>query len=241
MEKMTVTPDMTVGAVVAEFPATLQMFESLGIDYCCGGKRTLADAAQATQMPVEALLAVLRTTIAQSRQTPAVAREWQDAPLDELLDHILTVHHAFMRHELPRITQLMERVARSHGEKHGATLTPLAETYQALRSELEAHLTEEEERIFPMIRRVLTGTVDAEIIQAVSTLEHEHESAGVALARLRTLTQDYQAPTGACTTYCALYDALQALERDLHQHIHLENNILFQRTRQLVASKQEAA
>jgi regulator of cell morphogenesis and NO signaling len=90
-----------------------------------------------------------------------------------------------------------------------------------------------------MIRRLLTGTADTQILQALGNLEHEHDVAGQALTRLRIVTSDYLVPADACTTFCALYDALQALERDLHQHIHLENNILFPRTRQSVAAEQE--
>ena len=241
MKQNTVRPDMTVGAIVAEYPVTMQMLEALGIDYCCGGKRTLNDAAETAQIPVESLLAVLRTTIAQAQQAPAVVRDWQTAPLGELMDHIINVHHAYMHRELPRIGQLMERVVHAHGAKHADILTPLAETYAALRAELEAHLTDEEERTFPMIRRLLAGTMDVRVAQAVKELVHEHDAAGDALARLRSLSHDYQTPADACTSYCALYDALQAIERDLHQHIHLENNVLFPRTRQLLATNEQAA
>jgi len=240
MTQPNVTPEMTVGEIVAKYPATMRMLEALGIDYCCGGKRTLTDAALAAQMPVESVLAVLRTTIAQAQQAPAVERDWQAAPLDELMEHIVATHHTFMHQELPRISEMMERVVRAHGAKHGEMLTPMAETYAALRAELESHLADEEERTFPMIRRLLTGARDKQIAQAVGELEHEHEAAGEALARLRTLSHDYQAPADACTTFCALYDALQGVERDLHQHIHLENNILFPRIRQILASEKAA-
>ena len=91
LAQITITPEMTVGAVVAEYPATVRMFEALGIDYCCEGKRALTDAAQAAQMPVDALLAVLRTTIEQAQQAPAIERDWQAASLDELIDYIIDV------------------------------------------------------------------------------------------------------------------------------------------------------
>ena len=120
-------------------------------------------------------------------------------------------------------------------------LTPLAETFTALRTELEAHLTEEEERTFPLLLRLLAGARDTQITAAVCALEHEHDAAGAALARMRTLTHDYQVPADACSSFCALYAALQALERDLHRHIHLENNILFPRMRQLLGSQGEDA
>lgn len=239
MAQISVTPEMTVGAVVAEYPAALRMLEALGIDYCCGGKRTLAEAAAEAQMPVEALLAVLHTTVTQAIETPTTQKDWQSANLDELIDHIVSVHHAFMHRELPRIGQLMERVMRAHGERHGDILTPLAQDFEALRTDIEAHLADEEERTFPMIGKLLTGAADTQISEALSNLEHEHDVAGQALARMRAVTGEYKAPADACTTYCALYDAIQALEGDLHQHIHLENNILFPRVRQLLAAQQE--
>ncbi len=241
MAQRELTPDMTVGEVVAAYPATMPMLESLGIDYCCGGKRRLNEAADEAKMPVEALLAVLRTTVAQAQAAPAVARDWQTAPLGELMDDIIERHHTFMRRELPRIAGLMARVAPAHGARHGEVLAPLAETFAALREEIESHLADEEERTFPMIRRLLTGPRDPQVDAAMDELEHEHDAAGEALARMRAVTNNYQVPADACPTYCALYDALQALERDLHAHIHLENNILFPRTRQLLAAGEEKA
>lgn len=241
MERINITPDMTVGALVAEYPATMRMLESLGIDYCCGGKRALKDAAEDAQMPVGSLIAVLRTTIEQASQAPATTeRNWQTASVDELMDYILRTHHAFMNRELPRISQLMERVLNAHGEKHGDILKPLSEAFHTLRTDIEAHLKDEEDHTFPMIRSLLAGTLDPQVSQALGDLEHEHDVAGELLARMRTITNNYQVPSDACTSYCALYDALQAMERDLHQHISLENNILFPRTLQLLSAEQAA-
>lgn len=229
------TPEMSVGGAVAAHPEIVPMLETLGIDYCCGGKASLAQAAEATGMPQETLLAVLRTTIQEARREAAHAPDWTTAPLDTLMEHIVQTHHTFMRRELPRIAELLARVRRAHGEAHGEMLDQLMATFAALRAEIEEHLADEEERTFPLIRAAAAGARDPAMVAAVSELEHEHESAGVALANLRALTGDFHAPADACTTFCVLYDALQAMERDLHQHIHLENNILFPRARQMMA------
>jgi regulator of cell morphogenesis and NO signaling len=240
MTQSTLTSEMTVGSVVVAYPVTMRMLESLGIDYCCGGKRTLADAARGAHLPVESLIAVLNTTIAQAGQAPATERDWQTATLDELMAHIVDVHHTFMHREVPRIADMMARVVRAHGPNHGDVLQPLADTFAALREEIEAHLVDEEERTFPLIRRLIAGQRDPQTAEAVRELEQEHDAAGEALARMREVTHNYQVPADACPTFCGLYDALQELERDLHRHIHLENNILFPRTRQVLAQEEAA-
>lgn len=234
MKEIELTAEITLGEVVATYPATMPMLESLGIDFCCGGKRSLAAAASEANIPLITVLAVLRTTIAQAQVAPTAERDWQTAPLDELMEHIVEKHHTFMHRELAHITQMMERVQRAHGERHGEMLTPLAATYAALRNELEKHLAEEENPIFPAIKRFLSGDSDATIAQSMSQLEHEHEAAGELLAQMRALTKNYLLPDDACTTFRALYDTIQQMELDLHEHISLENNILFPRTRALM-------
>ncbi|MHB0936392.1 MAG: iron-sulfur cluster repair di-iron protein [Armatimonadota bacterium] len=241
MAEFDISPEVSVGALVAEYPATMRMLEALGIDYCCGGKLLLAEAAQGANVPVETVVAVLRTAIAQAQQSPAVERNWQQAPLDELMDHIVRTHHTFMHAELPRIGEMLDKVNRAHSAAHGPMLAGLSEVYQTLRAELEAHLAKEEDITFPAIRQLLAGQWDERVQRTVRELEHEHEIAGAALARMREITRDYAMPEDACTTFAGLYTALQDMERDLHQHIHLENNILFPRVRQLAASQGKAA
>ena len=241
MAKFDISPEMSVGALVAEYPATMRMLEALGIDYCCGGKLPLAEAARAANVPVETVMAVLRTAIAQAQQAPAIERNWQQAPLDELMDHIVQAHHTYMHAELPRIGQMLEKVGHAHGAAHGGMLAELSEVFKTLRAEIEEHLAKEEDVTFPAIRLLLVGQVDERVQRTVRELEHEHEVAGAALARMREITNDYALPEDACTTYAGLFTALQDLERDLHQHIHLENNILFPRVRQLAASQGKAA
>jgi regulator of cell morphogenesis and NO signaling len=241
MASLKLNPQVQVATVVAEYPATLKMFEALGIDYCCGGRRLLTEAATQAGMPVETLISVLQTTIDQAASAPAVARDWQQMPLDELMDHIVQEYHTRLARELPLLDEMMAKVARAHGAQHGELLQPLSDTFTHLHAELDAHMRKEEDVTFPAVRHLISGVCDEAVRRTIAELEHEHTVAGDALARLREITHNYMLPADACATYAGLYERLQALERDLHAHIHLENNILFPRAMRLVASYDQAA
>ena len=236
-----VTQDMLVREVAAKWPATLRTLEALGIDYCCGGKLTLAEAAAERGLPVETVTAVLEAAIAQASGDEAAGEDWQHAPFDALMDHIVEKHHTYMHSELPRIEYILSVVARVHGPNHGDVLEPLVGLYAALKAELEGHLKKEEEVTFPAIRRLIAGDVDDVVLRTVRELEEEHERAGAVLHEMHRVTNDFALPDDVCNTYMALYDGLQVLENDVHQHIHLENNILFPRVRERVKEYAAAA
>ncbi|HTJ44555.1 MAG TPA: iron-sulfur cluster repair di-iron protein [Kofleriaceae bacterium] len=216
---MNISNDTTVGEVAAERPASLRVFERAGIDYCCGGRRSLASACAKAGVAMDELLAKIddaeRVTVTQT--------DWRSAPLADLIDHIEAVHHTFTRDELARATTLMEKVARVHGEVH-PELPVMRGVLAELREELIPHLAKEERVLFPRIRAG-AGGIDA----PVSVMLAEHDHAGDLLQHLRFLSKDYRLPDGACGSYRALYQSLEALEADLKVHIHLESNILFPR------------
>jgi len=171
-------------------------------------------------------------------------RDWQTASLNELIDHIPTKHHAWLKTELPRLSRILHKLTEAHGAKHGDTLRALAGTFQALQQELDAHMMKEEVVLFPIIRSLEAASQagvqpapfhGGSVANPIRVMEHEHDSAGRALAEMRATTANYTLPADACNTYRALYDGLQELEADLHQHIHLENNILFPRAAALEA------
>lgn len=226
---ITITPETTVSTIAASHPATLRMMEALGIDYCCGGKLPLADAATRVGLPVETVIAVLQTAIAQAGETGGADRNWQDALPEALLAHIVSTHHAYLHRELPRLEVMLETVARVHGPHHGDVLAPLLEHFRALKTELTAHLAKEEETTFPAIEQLLQGESGDTAVRTIAELADEHEAAGALLEAMRTDTRNYTVPEDACNTFRALYDGLQELEGDIHRHIHLENNILFPR------------
>lgn len=228
-EEMILTAETKVSAIAAAYPATLRMMEALGIDYCCGGKLPLAAAAEKAHVPVVTVMAVLQTAIAQAGVATG-ERDWQDAPLGELMAHIVHTHHGYLQRELPRMDEMMQKVVRAHGAHHGDVLEPLARHFSALKAELTAHLAKEEEITFPAIARVAAGEGE-DALATIAELTEEHEAAGAVLAAMREDTHNYALPADACNTFRGLYMGLQELEQDIHQHIHLENNILFPRIR----------
>ena len=229
---MTVTATETVGEIVAANPSSARLFERYGIDYCCGGNRPLAEACSEKGLSLEEFSRELTAADA-----PGTERDWRAAPLAELIGHIVGKHHNYLRSELPEIERKIEKVLAAHGERHGGTLAALREVFRGLKAELSEHMMKEERILFPMIRNMeITArlAMPAGAIQhPIREMEHEHASAGQALAEMRRLTKDFSPPDDACNTFRVLYRQIEELESDLHTHIHLENNILFPRAAEL--------
>ncbi len=220
---MDIEPRIPVGDIATRIPAAARVFEKYGIDYCCGGGTPLEDACTRRQVEVSAVLDEIQQVA--SSPAPSDVR-WDQRPLTDLIDHILERYHDRLRELLPALDSMSEKVLARHGEgSHGDALRRIRETFLGLRAELESHMAKEEQILFPMIRAGQGAMAGGPI----SVMEHEHDNAGAALRVLRELTADYAVPEEACTTWRALWDGLAELERDLHEHIHLENNILFPR------------
>lgn len=231
----------TVGEIAAEFPATVRVFQKHEIDFCCGGRLPLEQACAAKGLAADAVLAELDQATATRTAGQA---DWQTAPLSDLVDHILSRHHDYLKSELPRLSAMMAKVIAAHGEKHGEVVKPLGQTLEMLKGELEAHLWKEEMVLFPLIRNLEEAAQEGHmpasahcgsVNNPIRVMLMEHDDAGAALERMRQITGNYAIPEGVCNTYRALYELLKELEADLHQHIHLENNILFPRAAALEA------
>ena len=234
------TTTQTVREIALGQPTSIRVFEQYGIDYCCGGRKPLAEACAASNLEVDAVIAALEA----AAQGPVLAaRDWAGATLEELSGHIVATHHAYVKSELPRLAALAQRVVRRHGDTQ-AELPLIQSKLAMLDEELSQHLSKEEVILFPYVvkleralatgsgtPRVCFGTVANPIAMMVA----EHDAAGGLLAEIRELSDQYTTPVGACPTYHAFYDGLREFEQDLHQHIHLENNILFPRAIQLEA------
>ena len=230
---------MTVRDLVGRHPQTRSVFEKHGIDYCCGGGKCLAEAARERGLKLPVLVDALEKALQAATDKGDVADEgWYAASLGELVDHIVEVHHVYMKTALPRLRSLVPTVLKAHGTHHGDVLRQVQDLFRALDSELSSHLMKEEQVLFSYIVAVEAHAREgAPKPQAgfgsarnpIGRMEQEHESAGQALAKLREVTHDYALPTDACPTFRAMYEELQRMEADLHQHIHLENNILFPR------------
>ncbi len=222
-----------VGQLVAEKPSRSRIFESFGIDYCCGGKSTLADACDRKGVGIDEVLSALAAN-------EEIADSAVDNPsamsLTDLADHIEATHHEYLRSELPRLDALVDKVVTVHGDKH-EFLAKLQDTYKALVAELMPHMMKEEQILFPLIREIDQGGPSASshcgsVNNPIRAMEHEHDNAGEALLQLRTITNGYAPPEGACNTFRAMLDGLAELEANTHEHIHKENNILFPRAAQ---------
>lgn len=229
MVKEIVKDDPIVAELAVSHPGVVPALERLGIDYCCGGKRKLSEAAAASGHSLEEVACALEEAEAESVDED---RDWGHASLAELSDHIVATHHRYLKAELPRLSDLFDKVIVAHGEHHGDVLVPLRNTFEGLREELEAHLMKEEQILFPLIRRREAGEAQLAMFpvgEPIAVMEHEHNSAGQALASMRGISDDYALPSDACPTFHNLYHSLQQLESDTHLHIHLENNVLFPR------------
>lgn len=229
----------TVGQLVTERPGRARVFEQFGIDYCCGGKKPLAEVCATRGLDPQAVMDAL---IAHEQQTGPEERDWSQASLTELCDHIENTHHAYLKAEVPRLSAMVNRIAAVHGD-HEPHLHQLADVFEGFRREIESHMEKEEQVLFPIIRRLeeaeQAGSCPSfhcgSINNPIAVMEHEHDSAGDALARMRALTHDYTPPSHACNTYRATLDGLSVLEHDMHRHVHKENSILFPRASALEA------
>ena len=226
----TTTIEKTVGELVSERPGRSRVFEEYGIDYCCGGKKLLPEACAKKGVDIDELMRELAKADAAVQED---AIDYSVMALDELADHIVTTHHAYMAKELPRLKAMSAKVAKVHGDSD-ARLGELAQVVHALSTELQSHMMKEEKVLFPIIRQLthadtLPRMHCGKLANPIRVMEAEHDSAGGALESTRELTDGYVPPEWACNTYRALLDGLHELELDLHQHIHKENNILFPR------------
>jgi regulator of cell morphogenesis and NO signaling len=233
---MSVTAEKTVRELALENPAATRVFEKLGIDYCCGGNKSLEEACRAANLPMSGVLDSLEIA-EHSALAVTNNRNWPTEPLADLVAHINNTHHKYTREELARLAPLFDKVCSVHGRNH-PELLQVRTSFQGLSQELTMHMMKEEMVLFPYIVRMEESVLQHEPVlpppfgsvqNPVSMMQHEHDSAGNALRAMREASCGYTLPGDACVSYQTLYHALSEFEADLHQHIHLENNILFPR------------
>jgi regulator of cell morphogenesis and NO signaling len=219
----------TIGHLVAENPNRARVFERYGIDYCCGGKRSLGDVCASKTVDAAAIIRELQ----ESEDAAAPGADWMNVSLVDLTHHIEAAHHAYLKEELPRLSGLVQKVARVHGDNH-PEMVEVATIFESFRADMEMHMRKEEMILFPMIRQLETTGIRGEshcgsINNPIHVMEAEHDAAGRALEQFRTLTHDFTPPADGCNTFRVTLDGLQRLEADTHEHVHKENNILFPR------------
>lgn len=238
---MTATLDMTIRDIVANDFRTAAVFQRHGIDFCCKGDRSIQDACQNGRVTADQVL----KEIAEATATPATGgARFNSWDLATLVSYIVGNHHAFVRQAMPILLTHTKKVAAVHGVRH-PELPEVARLFNEVAVEMTAHMAKEEQILFPYIvglEEASHGTAGrpsapfATVRNPIRMMEMEHESAGDAMARIRSLTSGYAIPDGACTTYRVCLQELEAFERDLHEHVHLENNILFPKAARLEAA-----
>ncbi len=232
----------TVREIALNQPSSIRVFEQFGIDYCCGGRKPLATACTEQNIEIGQLL----TALAEAAEKPdASAKSWNNASLESLVEHITSTHHEYVKRELPHLNTLAEKVIARHGSTH-AEVAEIHAAIARLDSELTQHLAKEELVLFPHIanleRALATGGSKPHgcfgtVANPIEMMTQEHDAAGALLAEIKQLSSDFTPPDDACPTFHAFYDSLKEFEQDLHQHIHLENNILFPRAIEMEASE----
>jgi len=234
MTTATVNENTWVSDIVSEMPRTGDLFRELRIDFCCGGKMPLQQAAQERGLDTAEVL----SRIEQIAQEEALRQEMKPSSLepDALIAHIQQRYHATLREELPALTPYVTKLARVHGG-HRPYLLRVQEIFSLLKKELLEHTEDEDQKVFPLLTSYFASpsSESAEALKPhLSELESEHEAAGDLLKELREITSDFVPPMDACGTHRLVLNRLEALEKDTFEHIHLENNVLFDQARKAI-------
>lgn len=238
---MNFTGETRVSQIALSNPMARRVLEDAGIDYCCGGAKSLGDACVQANVLPEEVLKRLREKLAVGSPEEA---EWADADLTELTRHICERHHKFVRDAIPRVRALLVKVRAKHAKTH-PEVEEVVWLFEEVAREMLAHMQKEEQILFPYIDSLARAaaqksSVERPFFQTVTNPIHmmmrEHDSAGELVRKIRRATSDYTAPADACTTFRATYQELQQFEEDLHLHVHLENNILFPRAVEMEAA-----
>lgn len=215
-----------------------KILEQAGVDYCCGGDRSLRDACTESDASLDEIMACLRRADVPLLQKDV---EWTVAPLNELTRHIVNKHHAYVREAIQRIEPLLEKVKARHGQHH-REIVDIEELFSQTAEEMIAHMQKEEQVLFPYINALTLSVAEKRAIEPpffrtvrnpIRTMMKEHDSAGELIKQIRRESSGYTAPVDACASFQALYRELGEFEADLHEHVHLENNILFPRAIEL--------
>ncbi|MDI1240741.1 MAG: iron-sulfur cluster repair di-iron protein [bacterium] len=232
---MNIELNRTVGQQAAAHPASKRVFEKLGIDYCCGGGTSLGEACTQHGIEFDELAQMLNSEESRSVGARAADLDFPGMSLAALSDHIVREHHVFTRDENERITKLLEKVCSVHGDNH-PDLFEIQKIFGRMRLELENHMLKEERMLFPYISLMESSIRFGQPVppapfgstqNPIKVMLGEHDVAAEQLREMRRLSGDFTLPADACTSYRTLYQAMEGLEKDLHEHIHLENNLLF--------------
>lgn len=215
----------SIGNLVAKRPEYAICFEKLGVDYCCKGNKTLQEVCHEKNLDLAETMQKLRHV-----QGSIDVQNWDQMSLQEIVEYIVETYHAYSRQELPRISQLLKKLNMKHGHRY-AYIAELQNVFEPMKDSLLEHMDEEEKIVFPLIIKLAAHgkSTQEEIKNYFSALDEEHLETGKSLEKIKALTDGYTSPPGACMTHIVMLNSLQRLEKNLHEHIHKENHILFSR------------
>lgn len=232
--------ERTIGELVAEDFRRAEIFKKHKIDFCCGGKKKLSEVCKDKQLNFGQIEKELNQS---NTKTTVASQDYNAWSLDFLVDYILNTHHSYVKSSIPVLLEYTHKVSKVHGHEHPEVIV-LAEKFEKVAEELQSHMLKEEMVLFPYVKELveiqkkgisaMLGSFGS-VKNPVQMMEHEHEAVGGMLKYMRELTDNYTPPASACTTYKVMFLKLNEFEEDLHQHIHLENNILFPKSIQLEA------
>ncbi len=238
MEKINIYSSATIGEIVAEDYRKAEVFKKYGLDFCCGGGKSVETACQEKDLSFEDLVKDLQ---AKDDGLVDLSVDFNNMDLDLLVDHILKTHHTYVKENIPLIMEFCQKVAKVHGATSPEVIE-INRIFINLGEELGMHMHKEEFILFPFIVQIAEADRSGNPIPAppfgsianpINMMEHEHINAGDAIEKIKTLSNNYSPPDYACSTYRVLYAKLMEFEEDLNRHIHLENNILFPKARQM--------
>ncbi len=230
--------DVIIKDLVAENFRSAEVFEKYGIDFCCKGNRPLNQACAEKNINVDQILSELKEAAKLPGGDSNRYDEWE---LDYLIMHIVNNHHKYVLRSIPVITEHLQRVVNAHSANH-PFVQEVAYLFDKVKAELFSHMQKEENILFPAINKMIQAKRSGEDLSSfgnfsvknpIEVMEREHDSAGDALEKIRTLTSNFTLPQGACTTFAVTYKELDEFEKDLHKHVFLENSILFPKAIQM--------
>jgi regulator of cell morphogenesis and NO signaling len=222
----------TLAQIVNQNHQAAAVFEKYALDFCCKGKRSLQDACKEKQISIEAIVREI-SDVSNQESKPLI--DFDKLSLSELVEYIVSTHHAYTKRELPQIFAYLQKVCSKHGDQH-PELLKMFKCFSELKEEMEMHMRKEEFILFPKIKELeksQQSNSTSNIQAPISVMEDEHDHAGRLIEQIREYSNNYTPPESACTTYRLAFTSLSAFEKDLHQHVHLENNILFPKVVQL--------
>lgn len=233
--------NQTLAEIVTANHEAASVFEKYQLDFCCKGKRPLGQACAEKNLPLEKIVQDLNEVMHKSANNDAAQLDY--ITLTQLCDYIVTKHHDYIKQNAPQIFFYLEKITNKHGGRH-PELFKIFKLFTQLKEDLMEHMFKEEKILFPRIKELEKQNLAGDLslpssgyLEApISAMQQEHETAGTLMESIRQLTNNYTPPADACTTYRVAFASLQAFEADLHQHVHMENNILFPRAAELEKS-----